>query len=174
MADKGMPSIQNWRTPRRLFEALHNEFHFTLDVAASEENALCFHYIDEATDATSESISWLARSMTVQRPFVWCNPPYSNIKPFLYKAVAELDRGVGSVFLIPAAVELKYWQETVWRRAAEVRLVSGRLAFEHPDTGEPVKGNRYNSAIVVFRPFWPGAVPHVYNIEPYWEDDENA
>lgn len=30
-----------WETPQKLFEALDDEFHFTLDVAASDQNHKC-------------------------------------------------------------------------------------------------------------------------------------
>ena len=54
-------------TPRDVFEALDERFGpYTLDAAASEENALVEDYYDK--EANSLQQEWTGR--------VWCNPPY--------------------------------------------------------------------------------------------------
>lgn len=44
---------QDWETPDDLFDQLNSEFHFTLDIAASETNHKCDKYYTEETDALS-------------------------------------------------------------------------------------------------------------------------
>lgn len=41
---------EKWETPQDFFDALDKEFHFTLDVAASEDNAKCRRYFTEKED----------------------------------------------------------------------------------------------------------------------------
>ena len=38
----------DWTTPQDFYEKLNQEFHFTLDPAASAENAKCNNYYTEA------------------------------------------------------------------------------------------------------------------------------
>ena len=41
---------KNWETPQKFFDALNEEFHFTLDAAASHENHKCENYYTEEQD----------------------------------------------------------------------------------------------------------------------------
>lgn len=67
-----------WQTPLWLFDALDSEFSFWLDAAASEANTLCTQYITAQQNAfVTEWSSYGA---------VWCNPPYSNIRPWVDRA----------------------------------------------------------------------------------------
>ena len=46
-----------WTTPDSVYKPLHAEFQFTLDAAASEDNAKCAMYYDQALDGLQQS--WL-------------------------------------------------------------------------------------------------------------------
>lgn len=77
---------QSWATPSAFFAPLHEEFSFTLDGASEPGNGL------------------LSRASTAETPLSWhgervfCNPPWSNIRPFVeLAATAEL-----AVLLVPA------------------------------------------------------------------------
>ena len=41
---------EKWATPQDFFDKLNDEFHFTLDVAASPDNAKCANYFTEEQD----------------------------------------------------------------------------------------------------------------------------
>lgn len=58
----------DWETPKDLFDKLNEEFGFTLDACATDENAKCSHYFTEDTDGLSQD--WQGQT-------VYCNPPYS-------------------------------------------------------------------------------------------------
>lgn len=75
-------------TPVEVFRPLDERFGpFTVDVAASRANAKCGRYYDRATDG-------LAQQWASER--VWCNPPYSAIRPWVEKAWTEIgQRGGG-------------------------------------------------------------------------------
>lgn len=82
-----MSGPANWRTPPDFFEKLHAEFGFTLDAAASDENALLGRDCGYAGDHCDEHQCWtvgryfteeddaISQDWTGER--VWCNPPYS-------------------------------------------------------------------------------------------------
>lgn len=46
---------EKWATPQDFFDKLNDEFHFTLDVAASPNNAKCANYFTEEQDGLVQS-----------------------------------------------------------------------------------------------------------------------
>lgn len=150
-----LDKVDDRRTPRSLWEPLNEEFGFTLDVAASAENALCDRFYSLEDNAFHHH--WPG--------VVWCNPPYSGLDVWVAKAWEELafDPGVGSdviVMLLPAnRTEQGWWQDYIepYRRQGklEVRFLRGRLRFDTPDhdyTAQP-KGNRppFGVCLVIWR-----------------------
>jgi phage N-6-adenine-methyltransferase len=115
--------IDDRATPPEDFGPLDVRFGFTLDVAAAEHNAKCARYYDKAADGLTQS--WAGER-------VWCNPPYSNIRPWVEKAArsgAEL-----VVMLLPAnRTEQAWWQDLIEpdRRAGliAVEFMRGRMRF---------------------------------------------
>ena len=55
-----------WETPQDLFDDLDREFHFDLDVCATQENAKCKRYYTPEQDGLIQP--W--------KGTCWCNPPY--------------------------------------------------------------------------------------------------
>ncbi len=138
-----------WRTPPALFASLDAEFCFQLDAAAAPHNALCRKFIT-------------AEQNTLETPwtdylnvpgYVWLNPPYSDITPFVKKAAAESANQIGTVMLVPADTSVGWFKEAI-QTASEVRFITaGRLAFINPITGKPVSGNNKGSMLIIWRPY---------------------
>ncbi|WP_084110367.1 DNA N-6-adenine-methyltransferase [Erwinia typographi] len=129
-----------WQTPRRLFNNLNREFDFTIDAAASADNALCERYWDERDDALQ--MDWS------QEYSVFCNPPYSLVSKFL--ALAHLPEQ--SVFVVPARVHTGYWLRHVWSNAYchEIRFLHRGVRFSPaPGVIQAIVGNRGAAAIAV-------------------------
>ena len=138
-----------WRTPPALFAALDAEFCFQLDAAAAPHNALCRKFIT-AEQNTLET-SW-ADYLRIPG-YVWLNPPYSDITPFVKKAAAESANQIGTVMLVPADTSVGWFKESI-QSASEVRFITaGRLAFINPVTGKPVSGNNKGSMLIIWRPY---------------------
>ena len=71
-------ATEEWATPQSLFDALDDEFHFTLDPCATAENAKCVKYYTKAQDGLAQD--WTGET-------VFCNPPYGRkIEPWIRKA----------------------------------------------------------------------------------------
>lgn len=138
-----------WRTPPALFACLNAEFCFQLDAAAAAHNALCRKFIT-------------AEQNTLETPwddylsipgYVWLNPPYSDIMPFVKKAAAESANQIGTVMLVPADTSVGWFKEAI-QTASEVRFITaGRLAFINPVTGKPVSGNNKGSMVIIWHPY---------------------
>lgn len=138
-----------WRTPPAIFASLDAEFCFQLDAAAAPHNALCRKFIT-AEQNTLET-PW-ADYLNVPG-YVWLNPPYSDITPFVKKAAAESANQIGTVMLVPADTSVGWFKEAI-QTASEVRFITaGRLAFINPVSGKPVSGNNKGSMLIIWRPY---------------------
>lgn len=112
------------------FAVWHAEFGFTIDVAASADNTKCEQYFSQQQDG-------LGRAWAGER--VWCNPPYSNIGPWVAKAwheVTTVQPAELVVMLLPAnRTEQGWWQDFVEPERdrpgspLQVRFLRGRLRF---------------------------------------------
>lgn len=147
-----LDKVDDRRTPRDLWDVLNEEFGFTLDVAASEANALTEDYFDLTDDGLAQP--WAG--------VVWCNPPYSDLRAWAEKASTEIQRDGGPtavVMLLPAnRTEQGWWQDWVepQRREGllETRFLRGRLRFDTPDHAyDDPKGNRppFGNVLVIWR-----------------------
>lgn len=138
-----------WQTPVPLFVALDAEFRLTLDAAASADNALCNRYITE--EQNTLETPW-ANYLSIPG-YVWLNPPYSDITPFVQKAADESKNQIGTVMLVPADTSVGWFREAI-ETASEVRfIVGGRLAFINPVSGKPVSGNNKGSMLIIWHPY---------------------
>ena len=138
-----------WRTPPALFASLDAEFCFQLDAAAAPHNALCRKFI--TAEQNTLQTPW-ADYLNVPG-YVWLNPPYSDITPFVKKAAAESANQIGTVMLVPADTSVGWFKEAI-QTASEVRFITaGRLAFINPVTGKPVSGNNKGSMLIIWRPY---------------------
>lgn len=112
----------DWETPRDLFDRLDRFWHFDLDPASTDENALCEKHFTKADDGLAQS--WKGHR-------VWCNPPYGrDVKRWVRKAYEETRGGETLVImLVPARVDTSWYHEYIEGRAAEVRFLRGRLKY---------------------------------------------
>jgi phage N-6-adenine-methyltransferase len=141
-----------WRTPVDFYAALDAEFHFTLDAAATADNAMCATYLDREEDALVRQWNSIP-SHRPGRPVVWCNPPYSLITQFIQKAEYASRHGCTVVCLVPSRTDTRWWHTYVWdqdhhapRTRVEVRFLKGRLKF-----GDGTGTAPFPSALVIFR-----------------------
>lgn len=112
------------------FAKLHERFNFTVDAAAAPHNAKLPRFWTRDDDA-------LAQSWATER--VYCNPPYSQILPWVEKAWREVGVCALVVMVLPAdRTEQPWWQRHVepWRDRPGSRLrvefLPGRLRFLAP------------------------------------------
>jgi hypothetical protein len=129
-------------TPHWLFDPLHEEFRFTVDVCATAESAKCERFF------TLEQ-NGLAQPWTGER--VFCNPPYDDIGAWVRKAEFEHFRGCPLVvMLVPSWTDRTWWHEHIEphrdRRSPpdligravrlETRFLRGRVRFGLPGNPE--------------------------------------
>ena len=129
---------EKWATPQSFFDALNEEFHFTLDPAASDDNAKCEKYYTKEQNGLAQS--W-------QGETVFCNPPYGrNVGEWVKRARDEYLLGACTVvMLLPSRTDTKWFHDYILG-TAEVRFVKGRLKFGDSKDAAP-----FPSIVVIYR-----------------------
>ena len=125
----------DWQTPPEVFEPLDAEFGFTVDAAASAENAMLARYWDVASDGATQP--WAGER-------VWCNPPYGREQRWWIEKAHRSEAEV-AVLLLPARPDTAAWHDWILP-SAEVRFLRGRIRFVGAKYSAP-----FPSAIVIWR-----------------------
>lgn len=117
-------------TSPEVFGPLDVRFAFDLDVAAAPHNAKCVRFFTVNDDGLNQS--WRGAR-------VWCNPPYSDIAPWVEKAWSEHEATQIIVMLLPAnRTEQAWWQTMIepYRdrpgSPLHTEFLPGRLRFLRP------------------------------------------
>lgn len=120
---------EDWTTPQWLFDELNEEFDFTLDAAASDENHKCRKYYTERENGLTRS--WEGET-------VFCNPPYGRkIASWVKKAYEEGQKpGTTVVLLIPSRTDTRFFHDYILGKA-EIRFLKGRLKFGGAQNSAP-------------------------------------
>lgn len=127
---------RDWATPPEVFDPLHSEFGFTVDVCANSSNAKLPIFWSEKDDGLSKS--WSSERC-------WMNPPYGReIYAWTRKARDEARLGALVVGLLPASCDLSWWHEDVIDHA-EVRYIRGRVRFL---TGGPYRASGFFASVI--------------------------
>ena len=138
-------NTDEWSTPQDLYDTLHAEFRFTLDVCATDFNAKHERHYTSVDDG-------LTRSWAGETAFM--NPPYSRVETWMAKAHLEGDQGATVVCLVPSRTDVAWFWDHA--RHGQVRFVRGRLRFvdDENNTGPAP----FPSTVVVFGPDHPPGV----------------
>lgn len=127
------PHVDDRALPIEEFAKLDERFQFTLDAAASERNRKKERFF--SVENCGLTASWAGER-------VYCNPPYSDVRPWLEKAWHETGAEL-IVMLLPAnRTEQTWWQELVEPRRdrhgspLRTEFMRGRLRFLKPEADE--------------------------------------
>ena len=132
-------ATDNWSTPQDFFDKLNDEFHFTLDVCADENNHKCEHYYTKEIDGLSRP--WVGT--------IWCNPPYGRkIGEWVRRAYISSQIGSATVvMLLPARTDTRWFHDYIYNKSnTEIRFIKGRLKFGGCKNSAP-----FPSMVVIFR-----------------------
>lgn len=106
-----------YETPKWLFDALDDEFDFQFDLACNKENAKCTNFFTEEDNSLSKE--W----HKIGDGWLWLNPPYSPLKPWIVKAQEENRKGARIVVLCPPIITSRYFKEHL---PSEIKFIVGR------------------------------------------------
>jgi phage N-6-adenine-methyltransferase len=144
--------LDDRKTPPDLFGALSDRFGgFDLDAAAAPHNALCERFC--TLDDSGLETSWGGAS-------VWCNPPYSSIRPWVEKAWSESAAARLIVMLLPAnRTDQCWWHDLIEpyrdRVGSPLRTeyIPGRVRFLAPGatTTKPNARPPFGSMLLIWQ-----------------------
>lgn len=135
-------------TPKRLFDYIMKYIGVTpvLDVCASSRNKKCDRYISRKEDGL------ITPWDTQEQGVCWLNPPYSDVTPWLRKALAETYRGTTTVALVNMDMSTQWWVKYALRASEIYFVVGARVNFD-PPPGITYTTGKYCSCFLVFRPY---------------------
>ena len=155
-----------WRTPLEVFAYYDASYSFVCDVAASHKNNLCTRYFDEEYCGIDHSWTMHASS----GDHVWLNPPYSDPKPFIKKAIDESKlNGIGSVILLNHDMSVE-WASLLVNINCDIQVFiasgskenkdyhGGRMSFLNAE-GKPTSGNSKGQFVAIIPPYVRNGIP---------------
>lgn len=96
---------------------------FAIDLAADVLNSAGYSFYDEAADALQQP--WAKDGLG---EWLWCNPPYKKLEPWVEKAALEASKGAKIAMLVPSSTGSNWWKAWV-AGVAQVHFLNGRIKF---------------------------------------------
>lgn len=130
----------NWATPQMFFDELNEEFNFTLDPCADDNNHKCELYFTKDQDGLCQN--W-------GRHRVYCNTPYGKEIGSWVRRCYLTNRINGNliVMLLPVRTDTKWFHDYIYNKEnVEIRFVKGRLKFGTNKNSAP-----FPSMVVIFK-----------------------
>ncbi len=130
-------------TPRWIVDLVIEQFGGVIDTdpcADPLSDIPATHRFDAREGADGLIKPWVGRCFV--------NPPYSDVAPWVLRAVQHAASGGEVIMLINAATDTQYWTSYVFEHGT-VAFVNKRVKFAKPGSSKPV-ANLYPSAIVYF------------------------
>lgn len=139
---------EEWETPGYIFNPLRDEFHFTLDAAASGTNFKCARYISKAQNALNPNCNWVEQAGFGHS--IWLNPPYGRkIGQWMAKAKHTAQIGCPVVCLVHARTDTLWFHNYCYNQSdvcVEMRFIKGRVKFVGGKSSAP-----FPSMLIIFR-----------------------
>ncbi|QJT70564.1 UNVERIFIED_ASMBLY: putative DNA N-6-adenine-methyltransferase [Shigella phage 2019SD1] len=108
-----------WSTPSEVVEWMESEYgDYDIDAAASKENAVCEKFYSKETNCLKR---WWGSNK-----HIWLNPPYSNITPFVKKAIEQMEHNNQIDILLPCDTSTGWFYEAQ-QKAAEIIWITGEV-----------------------------------------------
>ena len=141
MAKEAFKSIHGniFETPQWLFDTLNKEFNFNWDLACNADNIKCPLYFAE------EEMNSLNESWYKCEGWLWLNPPYSPLKPWIVKTQEENKKGARIVVLCPPILSTRYFSQWL---PSEIRFIVGRVPFLKD--GIEMRSNTNDSCLLIY------------------------
>lgn len=128
-----------FETPDYFFQGVNKEFHFQFDLCAKEETKKVKDYFSEKEDSLKQD--WFLLD-----GWLWINPPYKPLEPWVTKMQEESASGAKIVALVPiTTITTNYFQSFYPK---EIRILIGRINFLA--LKKEIQGNRQDHCLLIF------------------------
>lgn len=149
-ANDGKGNIEardEWETPQWLFDILHKQYNFNIDLCASNSNTKCNSFFDKNL-LFENQVNFFKSKLDR----CWMNPPFSKALEMFKHFFKVIGKGV-AIYRYDN-FETKIWQEVIFPNASWVFIPNKRIAYEGMDG----KGSRFPSALIGFNVSTPNFV----------------
>lgn len=130
-----------WATPWAIIRAACGRVGWpmpTIDIAAVQETKKAEYWFGPDHFIPSLRDGLTAPAPPGKRDVAWCNPPWSDVGPWLARCYDLSTRyGWRCVALVPLRPSTKAWSAHVWPRASEVAIPDCRVGFENAGIVQP-------------------------------------
>jgi phage N-6-adenine-methyltransferase len=117
---------QDYATPMELMAAVVRDFgDVYLDLAASQQNTKCMEFFSEEDNSLLQP--W-ADLKSTSREFMWLNPPFKRVTPWMEKCRIEAAKGARILTLTKASAGANWFREILLPNAA-VFILQSRVQF---------------------------------------------
>jgi hypothetical protein len=116
-------SKQDWATPQWLFDVLHEEYTFTVDLMAAWYNAKLPVFVGPGSPLCEDVFAFSWGEVNG-----WANPPYAILDRCLQYACAQAMEGSRSTWLVPANTDTRWFHEYAVK--GQIDFFKGRISFE--------------------------------------------
>jgi hypothetical protein len=122
-----------WKTPQWLFDKLNEQYNFSFDCCACDDNFKCEWYSSDFLDEKEEVFF-----------SSWMNPPFSKALAMFRHFFKIIRHGV-CIYRCDN-FETKIWQEVIFPNASWIFIPNKRIAYD----GMKGSGSRFPSALIGF------------------------
>ena len=142
-----------WETPPDFWAWVRHNYDPNYDICATDENTKCTYYVTPEEDALSRP--WMDFAAEIldelgrERPVFWCNPGYSDILPWVDRAIESAKSG-GVVVMLTHDNWFSRWFRQAYAYADEIYLLTPRIQFIAAP-GVKASTPRGNNILWVFR-----------------------
>lgn len=159
-----------YRTPIAVFHWAQKAFGGTfVDACGNCDDALSSFYIGQGGEFEDFLDGWTADEL-FERAWgsdvtLFINPPYSNVSPFVQRAIDLKYAGVRSVMLLNADKSTKWFLQAAGHANQIVSVIGGRISFINPYNGQEAKANSKGQMFIVFDPNFDDCVSRHISID---------
>lgn len=142
-----------YETPPEIFRYASDKYGpFDLDACALRDTRKTKAYMGPDHDAPEGRDALSANWSDYEPTATWMNPPYSNPKPWVEKALMEAKHGVKTVALLPADTSTK-WFHLILNADCHIEYLPKRVRFLFK--GKRCGSPKFGNVLVVFFPQVP-------------------
>ena len=131
---------QTWKTPKLLYKALDNEFHFTFDPCPNNAKfdglKIAWQKSNFVNPPFSNQRQWIKKAYEESNTYIWKKCIKNGHYPQLFKTC---------VLLLPARPDTRIFHEIIFPYASQIRFIKGRLHYN-----DAKNSALFPSMIVVF------------------------
>ena len=132
-----------WQTPQKLWDQLNNQYSFTFDCCANEENTKCNSFSSDFK---------MDLDIISKEDICWMNPPFSKAREMFDCFFINIRKGI-AIYRFDNP-ETKLWQEVIFPKATWIFIPKGRVNYENLEG----HGARFPSALIGFNVPYPKGV----------------